>query len=112
MTEYREQGISIGVSDPERDPEPIRVAFRDIILCLSPEQAVALAADLGRAVCGVASKREPLPGRCPVCDWPLAKNASEGCVPGNCCYRPDDPGERERLRVRREWLKLMGGHHG
>lgn len=26
--------------------------------------------------------------RCPVCGWPFARNASEGCVPNNCSMRP------------------------
>jgi sulfur relay (sulfurtransferase) complex TusBCD TusD component (DsrE family) len=26
--------------------------------------------------------------RCACCGWPLAKSANEGCVPGNCSYRP------------------------
>ena len=28
--------------------------------------------------------REEMTGRCPVCDWPYAGDASRGCVPGNC----------------------------
>ncbi len=30
--------------------------------------------------------------RCPVCHWPLAKTAAEGCVIGNCSYRPSGKG--------------------
>src|SRR5689334_12270985 len=26
--------------------------------------------------------------RCPICGWPFARNASEGCVPNNCSMRP------------------------
>ena len=28
-------------------------------------------------------------GRCYACGWTLAPNADKGCVPGNCCFRPD-----------------------
>ena len=27
--------------------------------------------------------------RCPICDWPFAANRDEGCVPGDCSYRPE-----------------------
>lgn len=30
--------------------------------------------------------------RCPICHWPLAKTTAEGCVPGNCSYRPHGKG--------------------
>jgi hypothetical protein len=39
--------------------------------------------------------------RCPICDWPLAASTREGCVAGNCSYRPSDPAEQARLRLRR-----------
>lgn len=48
--------------------------------------------------------REEQP-RCEICNWPLAENASRGCVPGDCSYRPDDPAEQQRIRERREELK-------
>ena len=38
--------------------------------------------------------------RCPVCDWAFAESSDKGCVPGNCSYRPDDPTEQERIRIR------------
>ncbi|HEY7767369.1 hypothetical protein [Longimicrobium sp.] len=38
------------------------------------------------------AKRTIIPGseadRCPVCGWTLAATRSEGCVPGDCSYRP------------------------
>jgi hypothetical protein len=46
---------------------------------------------------------EPV-ARCPVCDWPMASDQSQGCIPGDCCYRPDDPAEQERIRKRRAEL--------
>jgi len=30
--------------------------------------------------------------RCPECNWPLAKTVAEGCVIGNCSYRPHGKG--------------------
>jgi len=44
------------------------------------------------------------PGHCEVCGWPLSKDVAGGCVPGNCSFRPDNPGERRKLRERREQL--------
>ena len=35
-------------------------------------------------------------GRCGACGWTLAASASEGCVPGDCAYRPDDPAEKRQ----------------
>lgn len=43
--------------------------------------------------------------RCIICGWTLAKDQANGCVPGDCCYRPDDPVEQQRLRERRERFK-------
>lgn len=43
--------------------------------------------------------------RCPVCDWPLASTLKDGCVPGNCAYRPDpDSTEGRRIAERRRQL--------
>jgi hypothetical protein len=41
---------------------------------------------------------------CPICDWPMADSQEHGCIPGDCCYRPDDPAEQERIRRRRAEL--------
>lgn len=43
--------------------------------------------------------------RCAICDWPIAKSREEGCVPGDCSYRPD-PGSPEwsRIQTRRNEL--------
>jgi hypothetical protein len=30
--------------------------------------------------------------RCTVCRWPLAESMEQGCVPGNCSYRPRTKG--------------------
>ncbi len=41
------------------------------------------------------------PARCKICGWTLAATVREGCVEGNCSYRPDDPAERKRISARR-----------
>lgn len=38
--------------------------------------------------------------RCPICCWPLAKRREEGCVLGDCSYRPDR-GSPEWHRIQR-----------
>lgn len=38
--------------------------------------------------------------RCPICCWPLAKSREEGCVLGDCSYRPDR-GSPEWHRIQR-----------
>jgi hypothetical protein len=49
------------------------------------------------------------PVRCEVCDWPLAKTMEEGCVPGNCSYRPHKgTAEYFRIKKRREELAKPG----
>lgn len=39
--------------------------------------------------------------RCEICDWPLSADVKDGCVPGNCCYRPVGEVERARIAARR-----------
>lgn len=51
---------------------------------------------------GVTEERDP--ERCPICDWPMAETMEKGCVPGNCCYRPEDPAEQRRIDERRATL--------
>jgi hypothetical protein len=48
--------------------------------------------------------------RCPVCDWPMAETQAEGCVPGDCSYRPDDPTEQRRISERRKALSASATH--
>ncbi len=48
--------------------------------------------------------------RCEVCDWPLASTASEGCVPGNCGYRPDH-GTEEYYRIQKRRDRLAEADH-
>jgi hypothetical protein len=38
--------------------------------------------------------------RCPICSWPLAVSAKNGCVIGNCSYKPER-GTEEYARVER-----------
>jgi len=45
--------------------------------------------------------------RCPICDWPLADDPKDGCVDGNCSYRPDprrNPDEYARVQRNRKAL--------
>ena len=30
--------------------------------------------------------------RCPVCNWPMKEKMEDGCIPGNCSYRPHGKG--------------------
>lgn len=47
-------------------------------------------------------------GRCPICRWPLAPRMEDGCIPGNCSYRPDDPSEQRVVKRRRdEYAKIL-----
>ncbi len=48
-------------------------------------------------------------GRCEVCGWTLAENEHEGCVPGNCSYRPEGHDELQRIRKRRAELAKSNG---
>ena len=41
-----------------------------------------------------------MPERCPICGWPMAKIAAEGCIPGNCSYRPES-GSPEWYRIQK-----------
>lgn len=44
--------------------------------------------------------------RCLICGWPLADRVEDGCVPGNCSYRPvEGTVEYERIQKRRAELR-------
>ena len=46
--------------------------------------------------------------RCDVCDWPLANRPEDGCVLGNCCYRPESgSAEYYRIQKRKEALRTQ-----
>ena len=45
--------------------------------------------------------------RCPICDWPLKATMIEGCVEGNCSYRPDQ-GSPEWYRIQRRRSAVCG----
>lgn len=45
------------------------------------------------------------PERCPICFWPWAGDASQGCVPDNCSYRTDDRVEQENAKERRGYFE-------
>jgi hypothetical protein len=43
---------------------------------------------------------------CEICDWPLAESAANGCVPGNCSYRPEEHSQEwRRILERKSKLK-------
>lgn len=43
--------------------------------------------------------------RCPVCDWPLYNTREEGCVEGDCSFRPrEGSDEWHRIAARRAKL--------
>lgn len=44
-------------------------------------------------------------GNCGACGWSLAKTAAEGCVAGDCSYRPDDPEEKRHRKACLEYLE-------
>jgi hypothetical protein len=53
--------------------------------------------------------RYVLSGRCAVCGWTLAKSPNEGCVQGNCCYRPQDSPFQETWLKRAKMLNEIIG---
>jgi hypothetical protein len=68
-------------------------------------QAVQLGMKAAPGVRPVRTAPSYGPGRCEVCGWTLAKSIDEGCIPGNCSYRPDDHSpEGRRIAERRKAL--------
>jgi hypothetical protein len=56
-----------------------------------------------------ASIPQPAPevAHCPICDWPMTDSVKEGCVPGNCSYRPEPGSESyRRIQERRAQLRV------
>lgn len=46
--------------------------------------------------------------RCPFCDWPMALKPKDGCVPGNCSFRPREGSpEWKHIQERRAALKAQ-----
>lgn len=46
--------------------------------------------------------------RCVICDWPLKERMEDGCIPGNCSYRPlDRSHEWDLLTHRRALVERM-----
>lgn len=44
--------------------------------------------------------------RCPICDWPLHERQEDGCVEGNCSYRPQEGSpEHCRIQQRRDAIR-------
>lgn len=82
---------------PEEDTP--RLEFADLI----QEDGEDDRAELILLQCGRAMAERT--GRCFVCGWTLAKEASQGCVPGNCSYRPEvATAEYMRIQPNREKL--------
>jgi hypothetical protein len=85
--------------------------------CPDCGKEVPVEEDGGCALCGADAmwfRVEPAIGsditpRCEVCDWPLASCMAQGCVPGNCSYRPP-PGspDHDRIVARRAELAAKG----
>jgi hypothetical protein len=84
------------------DPTPVYRASQDGIYSVAGKQ---LSMKAGQTVEEALAAIENLQ-RCAVCDWPLAKNASDGCVAGNCSYRPPEgTDEFRRVEKRRRALE-------
>lgn len=61
----------------------------------------AISAALSQVVGGEAAKLDD--NRCARCGWTLAKDAKDGCVRGNCSYRPEPPLTRDRFYDAKRW---------
>lgn len=44
-------------------------------------------------------------GRCGACGWTLAKSQADGCVPGDCSYRPVLLTQKSQRRANLEYMK-------
>lgn len=42
--------------------------------------------------------------RCLVCGWPLVSKQEDGCIPGDCSYRPQEPAEQAKIDARRQQI--------
>lgn len=49
--------------------------------------------------------------RCIICGWPLADRVEDGCVAGNCSYRPAS-GTAEEMRIRQRHAQLLADAQG
>jgi hypothetical protein len=84
----------------------IAMIAKDIGIKLETDNPITITREIRR---WVAEQKGLLTGkhasRCRVCDWPLANSIQDGCVEGNCSYRPRI-GSDEYLRIaaRREQL--------
>lgn len=66
------------------------MTFRELVAKVGPQVATV-----------TASAEEPPdygPGRCEICGWTLKTDPKDGCVSGNCSYRPDI-GSPEGIRI-------------
>ena len=46
--------------------------------------------------------------RCPICDWPMAETRDDGCIEGDCAYRPREGSpEWHEVQRRRQIIANM-----
>lgn len=76
----------------------IQLAFRSDLARVKAEQALASAT---RAAIAAEIAIDD-PGRCAVCGWALVDAMEQGCVPGNCSYRPRPKNLYSPKRAERE----------
>ena len=72
---------------------------------MSDKMVISITAGSLRALIATqGGKGEPV-ARCEVCDWPLRERKEDGCVKGNCSFRPDvGSDDHKRLQKRRAEL--------
>ena len=72
---------------------------------MSDKMVISITAGSLRALIATqGGKGEPV-ARCEVCDWPLRERKEDGCVKGNCSFRPDvGSDDHKRIQKRRAEL--------
>jgi len=86
----------------ERDEARGKWATRETVLVEALTREVFLR---GRLAALEELVRDASAGCCMTCSWPLAKEPEDGCVPGNCSYRPSpECHDYQRVVARREAL--------
>ncbi len=82
------------------DERQVLELMRDVFMC-EASWNVGLIAEINRRLAALteAAQEKPDPTRCYVCGWPLAESRKQGCVAGDCSYRPT-PGTPEHDRIK------------
>jgi hypothetical protein len=82
------------------DERQVLELMRDVFMC-EASWNVGLIAEINRRLAALteAAQEKPDPTRCVVCGWPLAESRKQGCVAGDCSYRPT-PGTPEHDRIK------------